>query len=131
VTVPTADAAALAIDTTMATAREAWAVVVAEAVVAGSSATAACASCRYSITAAGTEFLAANRDTADAMMARMNGGVDGAGPRGGRPPQVVRALENLKLAMRMRLSSREPMTDAQAHAFAAVLDSAAQQLERI
>jgi DNA-binding PadR family transcriptional regulator len=86
---------------------------------------------RYSITAAGHEFLAANRETADAMMARMNGGADGAGPRGGRPPQIVRALENLKLAMRMRLSSREPMTDAQAHAFAAVLDSAAQQLERI
>ena len=43
---------------------------------------------------------------------------------------VVRAIENLKLAMRMRLS-REPLTEQQAHAFAAVLDSAAQQLERI
>ena len=50
--------------------------------------------------------------------------------RAGRPPQVVRAIENLKLAMRMRLS-REPLTEQQAHAFAAVLDSAAQQLERI
>ena len=85
---------------------------------------------RYSITASGQEFLAANRDTADAMMARMNGGVDGAGPRGGRPPQVTRAIENLKLAMRMRLSGA-PLTEQQAHDFAAVLDSAAQQLERI
>ncbi|MDP9963745.1 PadR family transcriptional regulator [Variovorax beijingensis] len=85
---------------------------------------------RYSITASGREFLAANRDTADAMMARMNGGVDGAGPRGGRPPQVTRAIENLKLAMRMRLSGA-PLTEQQAHDFAAVLDSAAQQLERI
>jgi hypothetical protein len=64
------------------------------------------------------------------MMARLNGGVDGAGPRAGRPPQVVRAIENLKLAMRMRLS-RQPLNEQQAHAFAAVLDSAAQQLERI
>jgi len=85
---------------------------------------------RYTITASGQEFLAANRDTADAMMARMNGGVDGAGPRGGRPPQVTRAIENLKLAMRMRLSGK-PLTEQQAHDFAAVLDSAAQQLERI
>ena len=33
---------------------------------------------RYSITASGQEFLATNRETADAMMARMTGGVDGA-----------------------------------------------------
>ncbi|WP_218509101.1 PadR family transcriptional regulator [Variovorax sp. dw_308] len=85
---------------------------------------------RYSITEAGRAFLADNRVTTDAMLARMQGGVDGAGPRGGRPPQVTRAIENLKLAMRMRLS-REPLTPAQASAFAAVLDSAAQQLEQI
>ncbi|VTU31954.1 PadR family transcriptional regulator [Variovorax sp. PBL-E5] len=85
---------------------------------------------RYTITDAGREFLAANQVMTDEMMARMNGGVDGAGPRSGRPPQVVRAIENLKLAMRMRLS-REPLTEQQAHEFAAVLDSAAQQLERI
>ncbi|MFL9667979.1 PadR family transcriptional regulator [Variovorax sp. AB1(2024)] len=85
---------------------------------------------RYSITASGQEFLAANRETADAMMARMSGGVDGAGPRGGRPPQVTRAIENLKLAMRMRLSGT-PLTEQQAHDFAAVLDSAAQQIDKI
>ena len=85
---------------------------------------------RYNITDAGHTFLAENRVTADAMLARMNAGVDGAGPRGGRPPQVMRAVENLKLAMRMRLS-REPLTPAQASAFAAVLDAAAQQLEQI
>ncbi len=84
---------------------------------------------RYSITDSGQEFLAANRETADAMMSRMSGGVDGAGPRGGRPPQVTRAIENLKLAMRMRLSGTPP-TEQQAHDFAAVLDSAAQQIEK-
>lgn len=85
---------------------------------------------RYSITDSGREFLEANRATTDELMARMKGGVDSAGPRGGRPPQVMRAIENLKLAMRMRLSG-EPLTPAQANAFAAVLDSAAQQLEQI
>jgi DNA-binding PadR family transcriptional regulator len=85
---------------------------------------------RYSITPAGQEILAANRAMTDEMMARMNAGADGAGPRGGRPPQVLRAIENLKLALRMRLS-RQPLTEQQAHEIAAVLDSAAQQLERI
>ncbi len=89
---------------------------------------------RYSITPGGQEFLAANREMADAMMARMKGGaeggVDGVGPRGGRPPQVTRAIENLKLAMRMRLSGTA-LTEQQAHDFAAVLDSAAQQIEKI
>lgn len=85
---------------------------------------------RYSVTDAGREFLSANRATTDELMARMRGGVDGAGPRGGRPPQVTRAIENLKLAMRMRLSG-EALTPAQASAFAAVLDHAAQQLEQI
>jgi len=84
---------------------------------------------RYSVTDAGRDFLANNRASTDEMMGRMNAGVDGAGPRAGRPPQVVRAIENLKLAMRLRLA-RE-LTEEQAHEFAAVLDSAAQQLERI
>ncbi|SEL85951.1 Transcriptional regulator PadR-like family protein [Variovorax sp. YR750] len=84
----------------------------------------------YSITDSGREFLAANREMADAMMARMSGGVDGAGPRGGRPPQVTRAIENLKLAMRMRLTGA-PLTEQQAHEFAAVLDATAQQIEKI
>jgi DNA-binding PadR family transcriptional regulator len=87
---------------------------------------------RYRITDTGRAFLAENRALADAMLARMNGGggVDGAGPRADRPPQVARAIENLKLAMRMRLA-REALTPAQANAFAAVLDHAAQQLEQI
>lgn len=85
---------------------------------------------RYGLTDAGRDFLQENRQTTDEMLARMQAGVDGAGPRGGRPPQVMRAIENLKLAMRMRLS-REALTPDQANAFAAVLDQAAQQLEKI
>jgi DNA-binding PadR family transcriptional regulator len=84
----------------------------------------------FAMTDAGKVFLEENRTLADAMLARMNGGVDGAGARGGRPPQVTRAIENLKLALRLRLS-REALTPEQANAFAAVLDHAAQQLEQI
>jgi DNA-binding PadR family transcriptional regulator len=85
---------------------------------------------RYCITPAGQIFLEENRATVDVMLARMQGGVDGAGARGGRPPQVMRAIENLKLAMRMRLS-REALTPEQANAFAALLDHTAQQLEQL
>ena len=76
---------------------------------------------RYQITDAGLRYLEENRPMVDAMLLRLNGGVDGAGPRGGRPPQVKRAIENLKLAMRMRLSG-EALTPEQANAFAAILD---------
>lgn len=85
---------------------------------------------RYQITDAGLRYLEENSPMVDAMLLRLNGGVDGAGPRGGRPPQVKRAIENLKLAMRMRLSG-EALTPEQANAFAAILDRAAQQLEQI
>jgi DNA-binding PadR family transcriptional regulator len=85
---------------------------------------------RYAMTDAGRQFLEDNRALADAMLARLNGGVDGVGPRGGRPPQVTRALENLKMAIRLRLSG-EALSPEQASAFAAVLDHAAQQLEKI
>ena len=81
----------------------------------------------YSVTDAGREFLAQNRDAADAMLARMN---DATSPGNGRPPQVIRALENLKLAVRMRLG-RAPLTDDQANAFAAVLDAAAQNIDKV
>ena len=83
---------------------------------------------RYTIADAGKAHLAANRETTDAMLARMNGSANAG--TGARAPQVVRALENFKLAVRMRLS-RGPLTDEEAHEFAAVLDAAAQNLERI
>jgi DNA-binding PadR family transcriptional regulator len=81
----------------------------------------------YSITEAGQTHLAENRTTADAMLARMQ---DAGSPPTGRPPQVVRALENFKMAVRLRLAGTE-LTEEQAHAFAQVLDQAAQNLDRI
>ena len=51
-----------------------------------------------------------------------------------RPAALVRALENFKTALRLKLDGRpgapaEPLTDAQVKAIAAVLDQAALQVE--
>jgi DNA-binding PadR family transcriptional regulator len=81
----------------------------------------------HAITAEGRAFLDANRAAVDALLARMDeaGRARGAGPA----PQVVRAMENLKLALRMRLS-RGPLSEDQANAVAAALDAAATGVER-
>jgi DNA-binding PadR family transcriptional regulator len=81
----------------------------------------------HAITAEGQAFLAANRPAVDALLTRMDeaGRVHGGGPA----PQVVRAMENLKLALRMRLA-RGPLGEDQANAVAAALDAAATSVER-
>jgi DNA-binding PadR family transcriptional regulator len=81
----------------------------------------------HDITGEGRAFLEANRPAVDALLARMDeaGRVHGGGPA----PQVVRAMENLKLALRMRLS-RGPLSEEQANAVAAALDTAATSVER-
>ena len=84
----------------------------------------------YSITEQGRAYLEENRAVTEAMLARLNRAADGIGGHGSRPPQVMRAIENLKMAVRLRLS-REALTPEQANAFAAVLDHAVQQLEKI
>jgi DNA-binding PadR family transcriptional regulator len=82
----------------------------------------------HSITEEGRAFLAANRGTLDALLERMAeaGRMHGGGPA----PQVLRAMENLKLALRLRLA-RGPLTEAQAAAIAAALDAAATSVERV
>ena len=81
----------------------------------------------HEITAEGRAFLDANRSAIDALLARM---AEASRAHGGGPaPQVVRAMENLKLALRMRLS-RGPLSEEQANAVAAALDAAATGVER-
>ncbi|WP_313525084.1 PadR family transcriptional regulator [Shinella sp.] len=82
---------------------------------------------RYSITPDGKAFLAANRVAIDDLMARAGGG--GPGGREGVPAPVVRAMENLKLALRLRLR-RGDLDAASAEAIAAALDLAAQTVEK-
>ena len=81
----------------------------------------------HAITAEGRAFLEANRPAVDVLLARMDeaGRVHGGGPA----PQVVRAMENLKLALRLRLA-RGPLSEEQANAVAAALDAAATNVER-
>lgn len=56
----------------------------------------------HEITAEGRAFLEANRPAVEALLARMDeaGRAHGGGPA----PQVVRAMENLRLALRLRLA---------------------------
>ena len=80
---------------------------------------------RYRITGEGVAFLAANRAAVEALLART--GEPGAG--GAVPAQVLRGMENLKLALRLRLK-RSPLDKATAETIAAALDAAAQAVER-
>ena len=45
-------------------------------------------------------------------------------------PQIVRAMENLKLALRLRVG-RGPLTEEQRRGLAEILDAAALSLERL
>jgi DNA-binding PadR family transcriptional regulator len=83
---------------------------------------------QFEITAEGTAALAANQAQVDAVLAKLGGISEAAG--GGLAPQIVRARENLKLALRMRLG-RGKLTEAQITALAAALDLAATTIEQI
>jgi DNA-binding PadR family transcriptional regulator len=82
----------------------------------------------HEITAQGRAFLDANRPTLDALLARMTEA--GRAQESGAVPQIIRAMENLKLALRLRVT-RGPLTEDQANAVAAALDAAAQTVERL
>jgi DNA-binding PadR family transcriptional regulator len=81
----------------------------------------------YRITGEGEAFLTANRAAADELLGRA-GEADGEGADGA-PAQVLRAMQNLRLAMRLRLR-RGGMGQATAEKLAAILDAAAQTVER-
>ena len=82
----------------------------------------------HAVTAQGRALLEASRPALDALLARMEEA--GRGARGGEPPpQVLRAMENLRLALRLRLA-RGPLGAEQADAVAAALDAAATGVER-
>jgi hypothetical protein len=49
---------------------------------------------------------------------------------GGTAPQILRAMENLKLALRLRLS-RGPLNEEQINAAATLIDAAATGVEQI
>ncbi len=79
----------------------------------------------HTITAEGATFLAANRDVVAAVLGRAGG----AGRVGGVPPQILRAMENFRVALRLRLGRGE-MGAERVSAVAAAIDAAAAEAER-
>jgi len=81
----------------------------------------------YTVTPEGTAFLDANRTAVEAVFARMR--EVGAAYRGGPAPQILRAMENLRMALRLRMA-RGPLSEEQVRAITAALDGAATQVEQ-
>jgi DNA-binding PadR family transcriptional regulator len=82
----------------------------------------------HEITEAGRSFLIANASAVDALFARM---AEANQARGSGPaPQIIRAMENLRLALRLRLG-RGPLNENEVTAVTAALDAAAVNVERI
>src|SRR4029450_7651820 len=79
----------------------------------------------YEITPEGTAFLEANRATVDAIFGRM---AEVNAARGGEPaPQVLRAIENLRFALRLKLS-RGGLSEEQVRNITAGLHDAASEI---
>jgi DNA-binding PadR family transcriptional regulator len=82
----------------------------------------------YTITPEGLDFLNANRGMVEALQARMAEAGERHGGKRGRA--VMRAMENLKMALRMRAAGGD-LTDEQIEKITAVIDEAAQKVEKI
>jgi DNA-binding PadR family transcriptional regulator len=80
----------------------------------------------YTLTPEGEAFLAANRAQVDAIFARLDGANEAR--RGDFAP-LLRAMENLRMAVRLRVRRRDA-TPAQVQAIADALDAAAKTIER-
>jgi DNA-binding PadR family transcriptional regulator len=80
---------------------------------------------RFRLTPEGEAFLVANRAAADELLSR----VATATASAEIPAPVLRAMENLKIAMRLRLK-RGPIEPPGADTIAVAIDAAAQTVER-
>jgi DNA-binding PadR family transcriptional regulator len=81
----------------------------------------------YEITETGLDALERNKVNVDAVFARLNEAAE-TSPRSS--PRVERAMQNLALALKLRLQGDRP-SEAQIDAIAAALDEAASKIERI
>lgn len=80
----------------------------------------------FAITPEGEAALNDNADLVDTLFKRIDAVAERAG--GGPAPQIVRAMENLRLALRLKLE-RGRITDTQIAAIAKALDDAARTIE--
>jgi DNA-binding PadR family transcriptional regulator len=81
----------------------------------------------YAATEAGKAFLAGNRPAVDRVLARMATAAQAFG--GGPAPEILRAMHNLRLALRIRLG-RGPLDGEQTRRVTGALDRAAGEVER-
>ena len=81
----------------------------------------------HTITAEGGAYLDGHRTAVDALLARMTEA--SRAHDGGPAPQIMRAMGNMKLALRLRLS-RGPLSEEQINAVAAAIDGAATRVEQ-
>ena len=80
----------------------------------------------YAATPEGLAYLEQNKATVDGLFAR----IDEAGQgRGNFAPRIMRAMGNVKMALRLRLT-QGPLTSEQVDKIAAALDAAALDIER-
>lgn len=80
----------------------------------------------HTATEAGRAHLAASRATVEAMLARM---ASAGASRADVPAPILRAMENLKLALRLE-HERGPVAPERARAIAEILDRAVAEIER-
>lgn len=81
----------------------------------------------YAITPEGTLFLAEKKSTVDAVFERMNEAGSHFGR--GRAPQIMRAIENFKLALRYK-TSQGALTAEQIQKIADAIDASAKSIEQ-
>ena len=79
----------------------------------------------YAITDDGRRVLVENKAFVDAITERMKAA--GAGQQAGRAPQILRAIENLRMVLRLKAGS---LTEEQVHKVTDILDAAAKEIER-
>ncbi len=80
----------------------------------------------YTITPEGQQFLDGNRPTVDGIFARLDEASESGAS--GRAPQIMRAMHNLKLALRLRVTNG-PLSKEQIAAITAALDDAVKAIE--
>lgn len=81
----------------------------------------------YTVTETGTGFLATNKEVVDAIFGRMEEASRAFG--GGPAPEIVRAMQNLRSALAVRLR-KGPLNGEQVSAITAILDRAVGEIER-
>jgi DNA-binding PadR family transcriptional regulator len=81
----------------------------------------------YTVTEEGTAFLAANRPAVDQVLQRLAAAAEAFG--GGPAPEILRAMHNLRLALRIRLGRGRLGAD-EVRRVTDILDRAAGEIER-